>query len=106
MNVELDRLTYIPICTCRLQWAISIPTEVVAAGIIIQFWAPNLQSWIPALVFIVVLVITNLIGVQVYGELEYWFALIKVITCVLFIFVGKLKFLIEGVLAQMGASFI
>ncbi|KAM3578568.1 hypothetical protein VKS41_008953 [Umbelopsis sp. WA50703] len=71
-----------------LQWAISIPTEVVAAGIIIQYWAPNLQSWIPALVFIVVLVITNLIGVQVYGELEYWFALIKVITCILFIFVG------------------
>ncbi|CAO3690972.1 unnamed protein product [Umbelopsis ramanniana] len=71
-----------------LQWAISIPTEVVAAGIILQYWAPNLQSWIPALVFIVVLVGINLIGVRVYGELEYWFALIKVITCVLFIFVG------------------
>lgn len=64
-------------------------TEVVAAGIILQYWAPNLQSWIPALVFIVVLVGINLIGVRVYGELEYWFALIKVITCVLFIFVGK-----------------
>lgn len=62
---------------------------MVAAGIILQYWAPNLQSWIPALVFIVVLVGINLIGVRVYGELEYWFALIKVITCILFIFVGK-----------------
>ncbi|KAH8553233.1 amino acid permease/ SLC12A domain-containing protein [Umbelopsis sp. PMI_123] len=71
-----------------LQWAISIPTEVVAAGVIIDYWAPNLASWIPALVFIVVLVGINLIGVRVYGEMEYWFALIKVITCILFIFVG------------------
>ncbi|CAO3662134.1 unnamed protein product [Umbelopsis vinacea] len=63
-------------------------TEVVAAGVILQYWAPNLATWIPALIFIVVLVLTNLLGVQMYGELEYWFALIKVMTCVLFIFVG------------------
>ncbi|GAB5593414.1 hypothetical protein Unana1_08314 [Umbelopsis nana] len=71
-----------------LQWAISIPTEVVAAGVILQYWAPNVATWIPALCFIVVLVGINLIGVQLYGELEYWFALVKVITCILFIFVG------------------
>lgn len=64
-------------------------TEVVAAGVILQYWAPNLATWIPALIFIVVLVLTNLLGVQMYGELEYWFALIKVMTCVLFIFVGR-----------------
>jgi L-asparagine transporter-like permease len=64
-------------------------TEVVAAGVILQYWAPNLASWILALIFIVVLVLTNLLGVQIYGELEYWFALIKVITCILFIFVGR-----------------
>ncbi|KAG0004282.1 hypothetical protein BGZ79_009772 [Entomortierella chlamydospora] len=72
------------------QWIISVTIEVTSAGMILQFWWPNLQMWIPALVFIVILVGITLLGVKAFGELEYWLSMIKVLTCVVFIIVGIL----------------
>ncbi|KAF9132798.1 hypothetical protein BGW39_011282 [Mortierella sp. 14UC] len=72
------------------QWIITVTIEVTAAGMILQYWWPNLQMWIPALIFIVILVGITLLGVKAFGELEYWFAMIKVLTCILFIIIGIL----------------
>ncbi|KAF9105364.1 hypothetical protein BGX29_000137 [Mortierella sp. GBA35] len=72
------------------QWIITVTIEVTAAGMILQYWWPNLQMWIPALVFIFLLVGITLLGVKAFGELEYWFSMIKVLTCVLFIIIGIL----------------
>ncbi|KAG0334571.1 hypothetical protein BG000_008219 [Podila horticola] len=72
------------------QWIITVTIEVTAAGMILQYWWPNLKMWIPALIFIVILVAITLLGVKAFGELEYWFAMIKVLTCVVFIIVGIL----------------
>ncbi|KAK9727687.1 hypothetical protein K7432_001621 [Basidiobolus ranarum] len=72
------------------QWTITVTIEVVAAGVILQYWWPNMQMWIPALIFIFVLVAITLIGVKAFGELEYWFSMIKVLTCIIFIIVGIL----------------
>ncbi|GAA6030998.1 hypothetical protein JCM8097_008979 [Rhodosporidiobolus ruineniae] len=77
-------------------WALTIPTEIVAAGIIVQYWEGaanvNLAVWIT--VFIVVVVAFNFIGVGAFGESEFWFSLIKVtavlglIICALIITAG------------------
>ncbi|KAF9326751.1 hypothetical protein BG006_009865 [Podila minutissima] len=72
------------------QWIITVTIEVTAAGMILQYWWPNLKMWIPALIFIVILVAITLLGVKAFGELEYWFSMIKVLTCVVFIIVGIL----------------
>ncbi|KAG0093631.1 hypothetical protein BGZ93_007054 [Podila epicladia] len=72
------------------QWIITVTIEVTAAGMILQYWWPDLKMWIPALIFIVILVAITLLGVKAFGELEYWFAMIKVLTCVIFIIVGIL----------------
>ncbi|TPX34248.1 hypothetical protein SmJEL517_g03065 [Synchytrium microbalum] len=69
-------------------WAITIPAELSAGGIIIQYWLPNVQPWVWALVIIVVLTSINMIGVRGFGELEYWFSLIKVIAIIVFIIIG------------------
>jgi amino acid permease len=73
-----------------LQWAFSIPSELVSAAIIIQYWLPNVQSWIWAIIIIIPMFIIQLINVKTYGETEFWFALIKVIFIILFIIVGLL----------------
>ncbi|KAI6098542.1 amino acid permease-domain-containing protein [Pisolithus sp. B1] len=55
------------------------------------FWAPHIQPWQWALIIIVPVFALQLIHVRVYGEIEgseYWFALIKVLLIVIFIFVG------------------
>ncbi|KAG0336438.1 hypothetical protein BG000_006589 [Podila horticola] len=67
-----------------------ISYTIVAAGMILQYWWPHLPMWIPALIFIVLLVGITLLGVQAFGELEYWLSMIKVLTCVIFIIIGIL----------------
>ncbi|KIP02036.1 hypothetical protein PHLGIDRAFT_79723, partial [Phlebiopsis gigantea 11061_1 CR5-6] len=71
-----------------LQWALSIPSELTAAAVILQYWTTKLTTWEWAIIIIVPIFAMQLIHVRVYGESEYWFALIKVVLIVVFIIVG------------------
>ncbi|CAL1699938.1 unnamed protein product [Somion occarium] len=71
-----------------LQWALTIPSELIAAAVILQYWTDKLKAWEWALIIIVPIFAMQLIHVRVYGESEYWFAMIKVIMVVVFIIVG------------------
>jgi amino acid transporter, AAT family len=63
-------------------------SEVIAIGTYMQFWWPHLPNWLPGIIAIAFLCIANLVSVSAFGELEYWFALIKVITIIAMIIVG------------------
>lgn len=63
-------------------------SEMIAIGEYFKFWWPRLPAWLPGLVAITFLVLANLISVRMFGELEFWFALIKVVTIVLMIIAG------------------
>lgn len=41
-------------------------------------------------IFIFLILFVNLVGVRLYGELEYWFALLKILIVLVFIIIGKL----------------
>ncbi|KAH7910314.1 amino acid permease-domain-containing protein [Hygrophoropsis aurantiaca] len=71
-----------------LGWNYWFQCELTAAAIILQYWAPQVQPWEWALIIIIPVFAFQLIHVRVYGESEYWFALIKVLMVILFIFVG------------------
>lgn len=62
--------------------------ELTAVGIYMQFWYPDLPQWIAALVCLVVITAINLINVSLYGEFEFWMALIKISAIVLMIVLG------------------
>jgi len=62
--------------------------EITAAGIYVQYWLPGLPQWIPALIALVVLLGINLTAVGMFGEFEFWFAIIKVITIIGMILLG------------------
>ena len=53
--------------------------ELSAVGIYVHFWWPEIPTWISAAVFFVVINTVNLANVKLYGELEFWFALVKVV---------------------------
>jgi amino acid transporter, AAT family len=53
-----------------------------------HYWFPNLPAWIPGLIAMVILGAANFISVKSFGEFEFWFALIKVVTIVLMIIAG------------------
>jgi len=71
-----------------LAQVIAIGSEVVAAAIYFHFWYPQIPGWLLVIVFSVALLTANAWSVSSFGELEYWFALIKVVTIVAFLFAG------------------
>jgi amino acid transporter, AAT family len=62
-----------------------IGSEVVAAAIYCKFWFPHAPAWIWIGGFSVVLVLINTLSVEDFGSIEYWFAMIKVVTIVAFL---------------------
>jgi AAT family amino acid transporter/D-serine/D-alanine/glycine transporter len=74
--------------TYWLMWVIIGMAEITAVGVYVQYWLPGMPRWIPALVALVVLVAVNLVAVGLFGEFEFWFALIKVVTIIAMIVLG------------------
>ncbi|WMX56247.1 amino acid permease [Peribacillus sp. R9-11] len=68
-------------------WIMTAMADIIAVGVYMQYWF-NIPQWIPALACLVILLGLNLLTVKLFGELEFWFALIKVITIVALIIVG------------------
>ncbi|MFM2484043.1 amino acid permease [Celerinatantimonas yamalensis] len=56
--------------------------ELTAVGIYVQYWWPSIPTWMSALVFFIVINIINMLHVKLFGELEFWFAIIKVVAIV------------------------
>ncbi len=67
--------------------------ELTAVGKYIQFWYPEIPTWASAAVFFVLINAINLTNVKVFGEMEFWFAIIKVVAVVgMILFGGWLLF--------------
>src|ERR1700739_1876218 len=69
-------------------WVVTVMAEITAIGIYVDFWLPQVPQWLPTLIALLVLYGANLLAVRVFGELEFWFALIKVVTIVGLILAG------------------
>ncbi|MGW4567033.1 amino acid permease [Streptomyces sp. NPDC004561] len=63
--------------TYWLFWVVTGITEVTAAAAYMTYWW-NIPQWVSALVFTIVLYGANLISVKLFGELEFWFSMVKV----------------------------
>ncbi|NCE84471.1 amino acid permease [Pseudomonas sp. Q1] len=69
-------------------WILVGVLEVTGIGLLMKYWYPDLPQWIPALVTVGVLMVINLFAVKTFGEVEFWLALIKVLTIVGLIVAG------------------
>ncbi len=69
-------------------WVVTCMAEITAVGIYMEFWFPGVPRWIWALAALVIMSAVNFMAVKAYGELEFWFALIKIVTIILMILVG------------------
>ena len=83
-------------------WVVIAMAELTAIGIYVRYWLPELPQWVPALVALVLLYGSNLLAVRVFGELEFWFALIKVVTIVALILAGLAVIFFH--LGELGAT--
>ena len=61
-------------------WAVTFAVELTATGLLVQYWDESLNISIFIGVFWVVISAVNYLPVNFYGELEFWFSTIKVLT--------------------------
>jgi D-serine/D-alanine/glycine transporter len=71
-------------------WIVTGMAEIVAITGYSKFWWPNLPTWLPTLVTVGLILMLNLFSVRNFGEMEFWFALIKVAAIVCLIVVGTI----------------
>ncbi|MFI9203997.1 amino acid permease [Streptomyces sp. NPDC053048] len=67
---------------------VNIGSEVTAAGMYVRFWWPQLPLWVPVVFFSVAMLLVNAASVRFFGEFEYWFAMIKIVTISVFVLLG------------------
>ncbi|WP_085528838.1 amino acid permease [Kocuria massiliensis] len=77
-----------------LNWAMTAIADATAIAIYVKWFGhysdfvASIPQWVSALAVIAIVVATNLISVKVFGEMEFWFSLIKVAALVIFLVVG------------------
>ncbi|MFP7483406.1 amino acid permease [Priestia filamentosa] len=69
-------------------WISIAMADLTAIGLYTQYWFPSVPQWVPGLIALVILLIMNLATVKLFGEMEFWFALIKVIAILALIVIG------------------
>jgi L-asparagine transporter-like permease len=90
----LTRYTY---CMAQI---IAIGSQVVAAAIYCRYWFPQVPPWAWILGFSFLLLAVNVMHVGRFGEVEYWFALIKVVAILFLLIFGIALFVGIGVPRQ------
>lgn len=84
-------------------WAITVAAELVAASLVMKYWLPDVQAWVWSAIFLAILFLLNAASVGTFGESEFWFASIKVVTVIIFLVVGLAMIL--GIMGGRSAGF-
>lgn len=77
-------------------WVVTCMAEITAVGIYMGFWFPDVPRWIWVLSALVIMAFVNFLTVKAYGELEFWFSLIKIIT-IIFMIISGFAMIIFGI---------
>ncbi len=73
-------------------WVLNIlvcMAELSAIGLYIHYWWPDIPTWVSALGFFIFINVINLLNVKLFGEMEFWLAIIKVIAIIAMIAFGS-----------------
>ncbi|MDU5191136.1 MAG: amino acid permease, partial [Mixta calida] len=69
-------------------WVVTGIADVVAISAYFQLWFPDFSIWMSALLCVLVFLALNIVTVKMFGELEFWFAIIKIVAIVALIVTG------------------
>ncbi|WPC81269.1 amino acid permease [Bacillus halotolerans] len=98
-----DMAAFITGWTYWFCWISIAMADLTAVGLYTQYWLPGVPQWVPGLIALIILLIMNLATVKLFGELEFWFALIKVIAILALIMIG-LFMIFKGFSTSSGVS--
>lgn len=69
-------------------WISVAMADLTATGIYVKFWFPNFPQWGTPLIALLALYLINQVNVRLFGELESWFSLIKILAIIALIVIG------------------
>ena len=69
-------------------WLVTAVAEVIAITGYISFWWPNLPLWVAPVLTVTLLLGLNLTTVRAFGEIEFWFSIIKIVAIIALVVVG------------------
>ncbi len=78
--------------------------ELSALGIYVQYWFPEIPTWVSALAFFMLVNALSLLNVRAFGELEFWFSIIKVAAVVGMILFGLYLLISDTAGPQAGVA--
>ena len=82
------RVAFVTGWTYWFCWVAIAMADLTAIGMYVRYWVPGVPQWLPELIALILLLGLNMVAVSLFGELEFWFALIKVVSIIAFIIVG------------------
>ncbi|BAH55464.1 amino acid permease [Rhodococcus opacus] len=87
-----DKLAFVAGWMYWIQWALASIVDVTAAAIYVHYWSffTSVPQWLLAFAALTIVLTINLLSVKFFGELEFWFAIIKVGALVTFLLVGSM----------------
>lgn len=74
---------------CWILYILVGMSELTAVGKYVHYWWPEIPTWVSAAAFFVLINVINLANVKVFGEAEFWFAIIKVVAIIGMIALGS-----------------
>jgi amino acid transporter, AAT family len=67
----------------------AVGTEVTAVAVYMSYWFPDVSGLVWILVFSAILIYVNATSVNMFGTVEYWFSMIKIVAIVAFLLIGS-----------------
>ncbi|MCB8879994.1 amino acid permease [Acidisoma cellulosilytica] len=85
-----ERASYVAGWLYFLNWAMTGIVDITAVALYMHYWHAfgDVPQWVFALIALVIVTATNMVGVKWFGEMEFWFAILKVAALVLFLVIG------------------
>ena len=74
-------------------WIVTGIADLIAIAGYVDYFAPDIAAWIPAIICIVIFLALNLLTVKLFGEMEFWFSIIKIVAIAALIIMGGILIL-------------
>lgn len=73
-----------------VSWALTAIVDITAVAVYVHYWSAmsSVPQWLLAFGALLIVTGANLVSVRFFGEMEFWFALVKVVALILFLLVG------------------
>lgn len=74
--------------TYYFSWLVTAVAEVIVITGYVQFWWPTIPLWVPPVLTVLILFALNMTTVKAFGEIEFWFSIIKIVAIIALVIVG------------------